>query len=69
MEEGLPCQLEKWNFIWMNRRAAQREWGRMGSGVTAGRINDKKPPDRISEGSQGGVLFFCGGVKRNPCSI
>lgn len=32
---------------------------RMGSGVTAGRINDKKQPDRINGGRQGGVFPLC----------
>ncbi len=56
----------------MNRRTVQQERGRMGSGVTTGRINDTKQRDRISGGSQEGGVFFCAHhyeVKRNPISM
>lgn len=26
---GLPCQLEKWHFAWMNHWSVQQEWGRI----------------------------------------
>lgn len=56
---GLSCQLEKWNFIWMNRWTVQQEWGRIESGVTNSGINDKKQPDRINGGSREGGVCFC----------
>lgn len=59
-------------FYLVESLAVRQEWGRIGSGVTAGRINDKKQPDRINGGRKDGGVCFCARcheVKRNPCSI
>lgn len=56
-QRGLPCQPGKWNFIWMNRLTAQKERGRIGSGITTSTINGKKLPDRIN-GEKSGMVPF-----------
>lgn len=63
-EQRASPPAEKWNFVWINRQTFQQERERIESAVTAGRINDKKQPERINGGLRKAASAFVLAVRR-----
>lgn len=58
-DEESPCQPEKWNFIWMNRRSVQREWGKEKNPVSppVELMTKSRRLESMEEVKRGGVCF------------